>query len=352
MRIATAIAGALAYAHERGVIHRDLKPENILLQAGQPVIADFGIALAVSKAGGARVTQTGLSLGTPQYMSPEQATGDRVIDARSDLYSLAAMTYEMLVGDPPHVASTAQAIVAKLLTERPPSVQVARPTVGDPIAYAIELGLEKLPADRWSGAAEFAEALRGRMSTGATRAYARTSGTQGTATAGAPRWMRWALGGVSLIALAGVVAASWLATRSATPPQLAAFTVVLPESVSVYSGAYNKLAISPDGSTLVIVGQRGAGGPTAFYRRRLADPVATLMAGTDSASRPAFSPDGQWVLFVQANKLVRMPVAGGTVQLVSDSVTVSPSCWMAMSWCSGLRVLTARSIAPHQPVAT
>ena len=159
VRIATAIAGALAYAHERGVIHRDLKPENILLQAGQPVIADFGIALTVSNAGGARVTQTGLSLGTPQYMSPEQATGDRVIDARSDLYSLAAMTYEMLVGDPPHVASTAQAIVAKLLTERPASVQVARPTVGDAVAYAIERGLEKLPADRWSGAAEFAEAL-------------------------------------------------------------------------------------------------------------------------------------------------------------------------------------------------
>src|SRR5687767_9656007 len=101
VRIAAAIASALGYAHEHGVIHRDLKPENILIQSGQPVIADFGIALAVSNAGGARVTQTGLSLGTPHYMSPEQAAGDRAVDARSDQYALAALTYEMLTGEPP-----------------------------------------------------------------------------------------------------------------------------------------------------------------------------------------------------------------------------------------------------------
>src|SRR5881296_3388687 len=109
IRVATAVASALDYAHSHGVIHRDLKPENILLQAGQPVVADFGIALAVSNAGGARITQTGLSLGTPQYMSPEQATGDRVIDGRTDIYSLGAVLYEMLAGDPPHTGSTAQA---------------------------------------------------------------------------------------------------------------------------------------------------------------------------------------------------------------------------------------------------
>ena len=117
IRVAVAIASALDYAHSHGVIHRDLKPENILMQAGQPVVADFGIALAVSKAGGNRITQTGLSLGTPQYMSPEQATGDRVIDGRSDIYSLAAMTYEMLTGEPPHSGSTSQAVIARVLTE-------------------------------------------------------------------------------------------------------------------------------------------------------------------------------------------------------------------------------------------
>src|ERR1044071_6434770 len=117
LNLAIAVAGALDYAHRAGVIHRDLKPENILLREGQPLVADFGIALAVSNAGGARVTQTGLSLGTPQYMSPEQATGDRVIDGRTDIYSLAAMTYEMLTGEPPHTGTSAQAIIAKLMTE-------------------------------------------------------------------------------------------------------------------------------------------------------------------------------------------------------------------------------------------
>lgn len=101
LRITLAVASALEYAHKQGVIHRDLKPENILLQHGEPVVSDFGIALAVSKAGGARVTQTGISLGTPQYMSPEQGTGDRVVDARSDIYSLGATLFHMLAGHPP-----------------------------------------------------------------------------------------------------------------------------------------------------------------------------------------------------------------------------------------------------------
>jgi serine/threonine-protein kinase len=118
VRIACEVASALDYAHRHGVIHRDLKPENILLEDGQAVVADFGIALAVSKAGGARITQTGLSLGTPQYMSPEQATGDRVVDGRADVYSLGAALYEMLAGEPPHTGGTLQAVIARVLTER------------------------------------------------------------------------------------------------------------------------------------------------------------------------------------------------------------------------------------------
>src|SRR3982751_1762959 len=145
VRITVAIANALEYAHSHGVIHRDLKPENILLQAGQPVIADFGIALAVSNAGGNRITQTGLSLGTPQYMSPEQATGDRVIDARTDIYSLGAVMYEMLTGDPPHVGSSSQAVIARLLTEAPRPIRAERPSVPAHVAAAVEHALEKLP---------------------------------------------------------------------------------------------------------------------------------------------------------------------------------------------------------------
>jgi serine/threonine-protein kinase len=115
VEITRSVAAALDYAHRKGVIHRDIKPENVLMHDGQPLIADFGIALAVSHAGGTRLTETGLSIGTPHYMSPEQAMGDRELDARSDVYSLGAMLYEMLAGDPPYMGNTAQAIVAKVI---------------------------------------------------------------------------------------------------------------------------------------------------------------------------------------------------------------------------------------------
>src|SRR6266404_4523124 len=119
LRIASEVASALDYAHRHGVIHRDIKPENILLHDGRALVADFGIALAASKAGGTRMTETGMSLGTPHYMSPEQAMGEREITARSDVYALGVVLYEMLTGDPPFTGSTAQAIVARVLTEKP-----------------------------------------------------------------------------------------------------------------------------------------------------------------------------------------------------------------------------------------
>lgn len=324
VRLAVAIANALEYAHQHGVIHRDMKPENILLQAGQPVIADFGIALAVSNAGGARVTQTGLSLGTPQYMSPEQATGDRVIDARSDIYSLSAMTYEMLVGDPPHLGSTAQAIVAKVLTERPPSVQVARPAVGDAIAHAVERGLEKLPADRWTSAAEFAEALRGKLSTGAMRAQTRATMAGGAGVAGAPRWMRPALVATSALAVVGLSAAAWFATRPAPSAPAVAFELGLPDSVALYGGGGTKLTISSDGTKLVFVGVKNGRG--ALYLRRMDDPVARLIRGSELTVgsgnvSPAISRDGARVVW-QDGRVVRwLPVEGGTAQVAADSAT-------------------------------
>ena len=157
--IAREVADALGYAHGLGVIHRDVKPENILLRDGHALVADFGIALAVQTAGGARMTQTGLSLGTPQYMSPEQAMGERTIDGRSDLYALGAVTYEMLAGEPPFTGPNVQAIVARLLAEEPRSLAVQRRAVPAGVENAVMRALEKLPADRYSRAAEFAAAL-------------------------------------------------------------------------------------------------------------------------------------------------------------------------------------------------
>jgi serine/threonine-protein kinase len=126
IRIATEVASALDYAHRHNVIHRDIKPENILLHDGRALVADFGIALAASKAGGTRMTETGMSLGTPTYMSPEQAMGEREITARSDIYALGCVTYEMLLGEPPFTGPTAQAIVAKVMTAEPPMLTAQR----------------------------------------------------------------------------------------------------------------------------------------------------------------------------------------------------------------------------------
>jgi serine/threonine protein kinase len=153
------IASALDYAHSHGVVHRDIKPENILLHEGEAVLADFGIALAVKEAGGNRLTETGLSLGTPQYMSPEQATGERTLDKRTDIYSLGAVFYEMIAGEPPVTGATAQVMIAKLLTERPVKLRVVRDTVAPGMERAADKALAKIPADRFSSAGEFARAL-------------------------------------------------------------------------------------------------------------------------------------------------------------------------------------------------
>ena len=159
LTIARQTASALHYAHRQGVIHRDIKPENILLHEGEAFLTDFGIALAVSEAGGDRLTGTGLSLGTPSYMSPEQAAGDRNIDARSDIYALGAVTYEMLAGEPPVTGASVQAMIAKLMTERPTSLRVLRDTIPAAVDAAVMRALAKAPIDRFATAREFADAL-------------------------------------------------------------------------------------------------------------------------------------------------------------------------------------------------
>jgi serine/threonine-protein kinase len=159
IRIATEVASALEHAHRHGIIHRDIKPENILLEDGQALVADFGIARAVSAVGEQKLTQTGVSLGTPSYMSPEQAMADRNLDGRSDVYSLGCVLYEMLAGTPPFTGPTAQAVMARHALDEVPSLTVVRGAIPDEVEDVVLQALEKVPADRFATAGEFAEAL-------------------------------------------------------------------------------------------------------------------------------------------------------------------------------------------------
>ncbi|MCH8123358.1 MAG: protein kinase [Bacteroidetes bacterium] len=160
LRIAREVADALSYAHSHDVVHRDIKPENILLESGHAVVADFGIARAITVAGGEKLTETGIAVGTPSYMSPEQASGEHQLGGRSDIYSLGCVLYEMLAGEPPYTGATPQAILARKSVEAVPSLRTVRETVPDVIEEAVLKALAKVPADRFSSAAQFVEALQ------------------------------------------------------------------------------------------------------------------------------------------------------------------------------------------------
>ncbi|HEX9755116.1 MAG TPA: serine/threonine-protein kinase, partial [Gemmatimonadales bacterium] len=167
LRIGEEVADALSHAHAQGVIHRDIKPENILLQAGHAVVADFGIARALTAAGASRLTGTGLAVGTPGYMSPEQATGDLAVDARTDVYALGCVIYEMLGGEPPYTGPTPQAILARVLTEDPRPLVRLRESVTPALDQAVRKALARTPADRFATAADFKAALRTPTAAGA-----------------------------------------------------------------------------------------------------------------------------------------------------------------------------------------
>ena len=158
--VAEQVANALEYAHGQGIVHRDIKPENILFEAGHALVADFGIAKAITAAGAEKLTQTGLAVGTPAYMSPEQAGGEPNVDGRSDLYALGCVLYEMLAGDPPYTGATAQVILARKSTESIPSLTTSRETVSRGLEAVISKALAKAPADRFRTASEFSEALK------------------------------------------------------------------------------------------------------------------------------------------------------------------------------------------------
>ncbi len=309
--ITRAVAAALDYAHRHGVIHRDIKPENILLADGQPLVADFGISLAVSNAGGNRLTETGLSLGTPNYMSPEQATGDRAVDGRSDIYSLACVAYEMMTGDPPHTGSTAQAVIAKIITEQPALVTAARPATPANVVSALHKALAKLPADRFHTAAEFAEAL-GRSSIAVTSAAPAPR-------AGGGRGVDWRVGALLVAAglLLGALAAR-LVPRAAPPSgRLGRFGISVDPFPLLVTGFAQQLALSYDGAQLAYVG-RGPRG-SRIYVRAMADSVPRPVPGTDQGYGPFFSPDGRRLGFWMPQRLMQVPVEGGAPTLVADS---------------------------------
>jgi serine/threonine-protein kinase len=309
------------------VIHRDIKPENVLVHDGQPLIADFGIALAVSHAGGARLTETGLSIGTPHYMSPEQAMGDRELDARSDVYSLGAMLYEMLTGDPPYTGSTAQAIVAKVITEKAPPVTATRDTVPGHVAAAIGKALNKLPADRFSSAAQFSEAL---SKPGFVETLTTTT-LEAAPEASTAVSKNWRLMAAAAMAVASAVLAilGWMRSPDETRAPSARFIIAPPaeQFVNTVGGAAS--AISPDGSRIVYVGPGDRAG-TQLFMRRIGDLAIEGIAGTEGAQRPFFSPDGEWIGFIEGSAVKKVAVAGGPALTITRAGgNVSHAHWGA-----------------------
>ena len=342
VRIAREVADALDYAHRHGVIHRDIKPENILLHDGRAMVMDFGIALAVSAAAGGRMTETGLSLGTPHYMSPEQATAEKEITARSDQYSLASVLYEMLAGQPPHVGGAAQQVIMRIITEPARPVSDFRKNVPPNVVAALGKGLEKLPADRFASAKEFAEAL-GNAGFSTTQVGVLTA----TAVQRSRNVPAIVLGTVATLMTAAV---GWLVTRSPTSPdnQVLRMQLALPSRTLMPSTALgqNIIAISPQGERIAYVAQDSGGVYTAV--RRFDELTGRRVFG-GAANDAVFSPDGRWIAFSFQSDVRKVPVEGGQdVRLTTDvGLTVRGLAWLPTdtivvgSLSGGLRALPA-----------
>ncbi|MBY0489261.1 MAG: protein kinase [Gemmatimonadaceae bacterium] len=337
--IAREVADALGYAHGLGVIHRDIKPENILLQNGHALVADFGIALAVQSAGGQRMTQTGLSLGTPQYMSPEQAMGEKTLDARSDLYALGAVVYEMLTGEPPFTGPTVQAIVAKVLSSEPEPIATIRKAVPPHVAAAVHTAIEKLSADRYASAAAFVQALN---DTGTSRLSSRSGAHVSGRTA--TRWRTLALA-TSAACVVAVAAVGWMATRPTPPSGPTEYDVVLPDSAAM--SLATPFAVSPTGDFVVYP---AAADPTAadpsrttLWYRSLLDGTSRRVTDDAPAFAPAIAPDGQSLAYVATRatssggqpgsggtaglSIERIPMAGGKPTVLARAKTISHLFW-------------------------
>jgi Tol biopolymer transport system component/tRNA A-37 threonylcarbamoyl transferase component Bud32 len=300
VRIARDVADALDYAHRRGVIHRDIKPENILLHDGRPMVADFGIALAVSAAAGGRMTETGLSLGTPHYMSPEQATAEKEITGRSDVYSLASLLYEMLTGNPPHVGSSAQQIIMKIIAEPMQPVTALRKSVPPNVAAALTKALEKLPADRFATAKEFADALINPsfIAAGSTVPKARAVHADSRSRLTAP---------LLTLAVVATVVGAWGWLRPQPVGERRQLVVDVPRLSRILSAV-----ISPTGTRMAFTGDG------RLWIRDLDDRAAHALEGTDGAMAPFWSPDGSHIAYFVGNRIFRVAADGGAPSLVTS----------------------------------
>jgi Tol biopolymer transport system component len=311
VRVAREVADALDYAHRSGVIHRDIKPENILLHDGRAMVMDFGIALAVSAAAGGRMTETGLSLGTPHYMSPEQATADKEITRRSDVYSLASVLYEMLAGEPPHTGGTAQQVIMKIIAEPCQPVRQLRKNVPANVDAAVGKALEKLPADRFESAKEFADALANSAYITSRRAAATAERLASPAS--------WSSATKALAAVAAALAVALgvaLAKGSSTAAGDAGviqFALTSDVNLRIDAGSTRPFAISPDGRMVVFRANLDSITPRLWIRT-LGDPHPRAIEGTEGGVNATFSPSGEWIAFTLQNiSIMKVRAAGGPV---------------------------------------
>ena len=316
VRIAREVADALEYAHQHGIVHRDIKPENILLHGGHAMVADFGIALAVSAAAGGRMTETGLSLGTPHYMSPEQATAEKEITARSDVYSLGSVLYEMLTGNPPHTGASAQQIIMKIIIEAAAPVTQLRRTVPPNVAAALAKSLEKLPADRFESAKAFGDALT-------NPAFAETVETY--TARGDAKWRRHAI--ITSVAATVLFATTLAAWWRPTPPQRVErfeLPIAITEKVLQAGGGSGGFSLSRDGSRIVY-SARSASGADQLWVRDLASLNPRPIPGTEGGVQPAISPDGESVVFVTRGSLKTISIRGDNPATLVPSGAAGPS---------------------------
>ena len=313
--IARGVADGLECAHGAGVVHRDLKPDNILLRDDHPLICDFGIALATASLDDARRTQAGTIIGTPQYMSPEQAAGAAQLDARTDLYSLGAICYEMLVGDPPHVASTTQGVLAKVRAEQPTAVHLLRPTISVAVSDVIATALARQPGDRYPSARALRDAL----------VAAAAQPVDSRRAPGPPRApsSRFVAAGLMIAAAAAVV---WM--RRPHDPTPAATAATRFAVAPIPDAAIGRApTLTPDGSALVYAGAAESG--RKVFVRRVNELEARALDGTHGALAAAVSPDGRRIAFTTSDdRLVRIGIDGGDLADLGSVFRYTNTTWL------------------------